>query len=365
MKFTVNSGALNEALQSLKVASGSVDPMLRVVLVEADDAGSLRLTATDTTLQITASISAQVEEPGRITIDLGDLSSATRNLPKSAGLKVSVSDGKLHAAANRSRFEFGVLDAANFPTWAKDCDLHDVAIPGDVLAKLLDSVSHAVATDDARPSLTGILLTNHGGETPLRAVATDGHRLAYFEAPGVEIQLPADGVTIPRRTAKEISRLAKGRGMVGLAITATTIRVDAQHEIILSKLIDGIYPDYQRVTALQHRSWAEVDRRSLLDGVQRAGAILDRSSGLKMTFHDTVELVGKREEALAVETIDVLNGERAEAVSLGLAPGYLLDALRAMTSDKIRVEYTNDQTPVKLSGPRDQDLHLILMTRRV
>jgi DNA polymerase-3 subunit beta len=367
MKATVGSIALNEALQILRAATGGGDPLLRAVLIEANGDGTLRFTATDTYLQITSRVTGQVATPGRTAVDLTDLSSAARHLPKEADAKIGLDDGRLVISADRTRFQFGVHDVDKFPGWRQETGGPDsTPVSGEILGRRIDAVLHAIAADDARPVLAGVLLTNHGGQTNLRVVATDGHRLALNEIPEIQIDLPESGIVIPRRTAREIVRLCQGRGLVGLSITPTTIRIDADHEILLSKLIEGSYPDYRAITAQQHGSAAAFDRKALMTSVQRVSAFLDRNAGIQIDIGtDEVGISARRDESEASETIQADPAEGAKAASIGLSPYYLLDALKSLTANRALIQYTSPSHPVTIIGTDGEDPKLILMTRRI
>ena len=367
MKIALDGATYTQALDAVRGAAGGAGPTMRTVLIEAEGDGRVHFTATDTLLQSTWSIDAQVERAGRICADLEDISPVAKHLPKGTDVELDVKDDFATVTAGRSRFRFGALDPSAFPTWETHASSAEpVALSADTIVRLFSGVMHAVAGDDGMDALRGILLTNHGGATPLRSVATDGHRFACCEAADLDLNLPADGIILPARAVREALRLTKGIGMIGMVADNRVVQFDGGPEILLSKLIDAKYPDYRRLLEAGYEHHFEVDRKVLLEAVNRVGAILTRQPILKLIIDDNgFHLRADRDQTTAVESVELARPDGFAPVELGLNARYMGDALKSMVSPIVRVHYSNPGAPVRLTGAADIGLTQIMMPARV
>ena len=367
MKLSLDGATYSQALDAVRGAAGGAGPTIRTVLIEAEADGRVHFTATDTLLQSTWSVDAQVDEAGRISADLEDISPVAKHLPKGTDVGIDVQGGFATVTAGRSQFRFGTLDPETFPAWDAQIGASEpVAVTSDAIYRMFGGVMHAVAGDDGMDALRGVLLTNHGGATPLRAVATDGHRFACCEVPDLELELPADGIILPARAAREALRLTKGVGMIGLAADARVVQMDGGPEILLSKLIDAKYPDYRRLLEQGYEHHIEVDRKMLIEALARVGAILTRQPILKLIVDaNGFHLRADRDQTTAVESVELARPDGFAPVELGLNARYLGDALKSMVSPIVRLHYSAPSAPVRLAGAADPGLTQIMMPARV
>ncbi|MEE8455168.1 MAG: DNA polymerase III subunit beta, partial [Limibaculum sp.] len=261
MKVTIERAAL---LKAMSRAQGVVErkntiPILANVLIEAtgdkggDKAGGqLSLRATDLDIEIIEEIQAVIEQPGAVTVSAHLLHEIVRKLPEGAQLAMSTDEatGRLDVVAGRSRFSLATLPREDFPVMASSEYSCSYSTPAPVLRRLFDKSKFAVSTEETRYYLNGVYLhvANEAGRPVLRAVATDGHRLARIDADLPAGAESAPGVIVPRKTVGELRRLLENdEAEITVSVSETKIRFSVDGLVLTSKVIDGAFPDYTRV----------------------------------------------------------------------------------------------------------------------
>lgn len=367
MKFSIDAQTFAKALNAVRGAAGGGAAGRAVLLdVRTEDGGTLAVTASDTTLQSTWSIGCTVGTPGRAVLDLNDLLTVAKSLPKKGDVLVEVGKAAIDLIAGSARFRFPVLPAETFLAWdGTVAGGVEATLAADAFSTMLSKVMHAVAGDDGNlDQLKGVLLAN--GPQGLRAVATDGHRLALCDMPQLQAALPAGGIIVPARAAREIVRLCQGIGMIGLTATKTALRIDGGPEMLLSKLIDAPYPDYERILQSDLPHALEVPRAEFLAAVERVGAILTRTPILRLTFDAKgFHLRADREQASALETVMGTDIPAEARLALGLNARYLADALKALSSPVVRLAYAAPDQLVALTGANDAGVRHVMMPARL
>src|SRR4051794_3312525 len=289
MKLTIERAALLKALGHVQsaVERRNTIPILSNVLLSAER-DRLTFSATDLDLEIIDEALAQVEQPGQITAPAHTLYEIVRKLPEGADVSLSFSgdDPRLTVQAGRSRFNLPVLPAGDFPVMSSDGLSGRVEIETSDLIRLIDKTRFAISTEETRYYLNGLYLhvVVEGGETRLRAVATDGHRLALAEMPAPEGAAGSPGVIIPRKTIQEIRRLLDDAGeTIEMQVSPQKVRFQFGLAALTSKVIDGSFPDYVRVIPRDNRKILRVDNALFAAAVDRVATIsAEKSRSVKM-----------------------------------------------------------------------------------
>jgi len=357
MKFSIQREVF---LQPLSQVVGVVErrqtlPVLANFLMIARD-GRLSVTGTDMEVELIGSVDADVSQEGEITVPARKLVDIVRALPDGSKIKFSVSDDKATMTAGRSRFTLATLPATEFPATDKVETLEDVALGEPALKKLLDKTSFAMANQDVRYYLNGLLMDFRGGK--LRTVATDGHRLAVCDH-DQDVSVSQDRqLIVPRKGVLELSRmLADTDGSVSLALGRNHVRLVKDGTVFTSKLIDGRFPDYEAVIPVGADRQILVDKELFIRALQRAailsnekyrGVRLEAASGsLKIVAHNP-----QHEEA--VEEIEAeMNFDQ---LAVGFNVTYLLDALMAIDTENVSLELKDANSSCLVSAP-DSDLN--------
>jgi DNA polymerase-3 subunit beta len=371
MKLTVERSALLKSLAHVQsvVERRNTIPILSNVLIEARD-GALHLMATDMDLTVVETVPASVADAGDTTAPAHTLYDIVRKLPEGAEIQLSTDGaGQLALRAGRSRFSLPTLPKDDFPVAAAAQFPHEFSLaPGEAQA-IIDRTAFAISTEETRYYLNGIYLHTPTQDDPkvLRAVATDGHRLARFEMP-----LPAGagampGVIVPRKAVAELRRLlAEGEGRVDVALSDTRIRFTLGPIVLTSKLIDGTFPDYQRVIPTGHDKVAVVDKKAFTEAVDRVATISsEKSRAVKVALKANVMTVSATspENGSASEELEV--DYQGPPLEIGFNARYLLDITQQIQGDGARIELADAASPTLVRDGADASALYVLMPMRV
>jgi DNA polymerase-3 subunit beta len=344
-------------------------PILQNVLL---DAGSLTITGTDFDMMGTAVVEGQAgTSQERITVPGHTLYDIVRKLPAGSTIDAVLKDkkGPLTIKCGRSRFSLQTLPAEDFPDFSVGDMSHHFSMAGAMLAKLIGRCEFAMGTDDNRHYLNGIYLhVVSGREGPmLRLVATDGHRLARIEVPAPEGAEGMPGVIVPSWFTAEMKRVAESAGDVDISLSPNKIRISNNRGIVLvSKLVDGDYPDYERVIPAGNSHTVVIERAELEKAVDRVLTIAEaKAHAIKLAFaDDRIEITHRNQNAdSAVEEIDApFDGEE---LTVGFNGRYLLDILGAAGGERIIARLGDPGAP-GIFLPEDDDRALfVCMPMRV
>lgn len=372
MKLAIERSGLLRSLSHVQnvVERRTTIPILSNVMLRAEGE-TLHLTATDMDLSMAASEPARVEDAGATTVAAHTLFEIVRKLPDGAEviLDQPADASELSLRAARSMFTLPALPADEFP--AMDLDELDVrfAMPAADLRRLVDKTRFAISTEETRYYLNGIHIhaSGSGATAMLRAVATDGHRLAKIELglPDGADAIPA--IIVPRKTVAEIRKLAEGvDGDIRIAVSPTRIQFVLERTVLVSRLIDGTFPDYERVIPVGNEKTALLDSKAFAAAVDRVSTIsTERARAVKLRFDDgrvTASAVsneaGRAEEELDAEYT-------SEALEIGFNSRYILDMLAEVEGDAVRMEMANPASPTLVVDPTDSAIVYVLMPMRV
>ena len=316
-------------------------PILSNVLLRARD-GRLTLKATDLDLEVTEDVAAAVEVEGSTTVPAHMLYDIVRKLPDGSEVRLAEEGGTMQLSAGRSQFKLQVLPETDFPDLTAGEFAHAFKIAPDAMKALIDRTQFAISTEETRYYLNGIYLhaVDGDGGAKLRAVATDGHRLAQAEVDAPEGTAGMPSVIVPRKTVGELQKLLdNAEGEVGVEVSEAKIRItltDGSGEVVLtSKLIDGTFPDYNRVIPTGNEKQLRLDRETFARAVDRVSTIAsDRGRAVKMSMDDgqLTLSVNNPDSGFAEEELPV--GYEADKLDIGFNSRYLLDITGQLTADE-------------------------------
>ncbi|MBI1366088.1 MAG: DNA polymerase III subunit beta [Alphaproteobacteria bacterium] len=372
MRVTIERSALVKALGHVQsvVERRNTIPILSNVLLQAEG-GALTLTATDLDMEISESAPADVAVKGASTASALMLHDIVRKLPEGAQIRLQLvqEEGRLQITAGRYEGSLAALPDEDFPTLASD-DL-DVrfAVPADDLRRLFAKTRFAMSQEETRYYLNGVYLHafTEGGAKLLRAAATDGHRLARLDAP-----LPAGaeampGVIVPRKAVGELARLLEdAEETVEIAVSQTKIRFGLGAGHLTSKLIDGSFPDYERVIPKANPNILRVDNKDFSAAVDRVSTVsADRTRSIKLALEaDRLRLMVNNPEAgSAVEELSV--DYSGEPMEIGFNARYLLDVASQIDGESATLRLADPSSPTVVVDEEDERALYVLMPLRV
>ncbi|MDQ2861020.1 MAG: DNA polymerase III subunit beta [Pseudomonadota bacterium] len=377
MKLTIERAALLKALGHVQnvVERRNTIPILSNVLISTRDAG-LAFSATDLDMEITDETEAQIESSGQITAPAHTLYEIVRKLPEGADVSLSFTgdDPRLQVQAGRYKVNLPVLPAGDFPVMSSDGLSAPVTIATADLIRLIDKTRFAISTEETRYYLTGIYLHTvvEDGRAVLRAVATDGHRLALADMPAPEGSAGTPGVIVPRKTIQEARRLMDDAGeTITLQISPQKVRFDFGRAALTSKVIDGSFPDYTRVIPRENHRMMSVDNALFAAAVDRVATISsEKSRSVKLAAEagKVVLTVRNMETGQAVEELEIdYDGEPFE---IGFNARYLMDVTAQIGGETADFRFADRAAsatmldPVLVLDPTDAGVQYVLMPLR-
>ena len=376
MKITIERAALLRSLGHVQsvVERRNTIPILSNVLLKAEN-GELALTATDMDLEIVETVPAEVTQAGSTTAPAHTLYDIVRKLPDGSQVELDSSgdNGLLTLRSGRSNFKLGCLPTEDFPQMSGGDLAHRFSLSAADLRMLVDRTRFAISTEETRYYLNGIYLhatRSRAGETEvpvLRAVATDGHRLARVEIPLPEGAGSIPGVIVPRKTVMEIRKLideAADRIEVGLSETKVRFGFDAV--TVTSKLIDGTFPDYERVIPTGNDKVLEVDSKVFASAVDRVATIsTEKSRAVKLSIDrgNLVLSATSPEAGSATEELEV--SYDSSPLEIGFNSRYLLDITQQIEGDGARFTMADAASPTIVRDVADPSALYVLMPMRV
>jgi len=367
MKATIERATLLKSLGHVQsvVERRNTIPILSNVLMEAREDGSLRLMATDLDLQVDESIEANVAQPGATTVSAHTFFDIVRKLPEGSQVELTAADGKMQVVAGRARFNLSTLPRDDFPVIAEGELPTRFELPAATLRQIIDKTRFAISSEETRYYLMGIFL--HVADDQLKAAATDGHRLARIT---VEKPDGADGmpdVIVPRKCVAELRKLLdEVEGTVEVSLSPTKVRFVLGHAVLTSKLIDGTFPDYNRVIPTANDKLLKLDPKSFAQGVDRVATIAsEKTRAVKMSVdRDRVTLsVTSPENGVATEEVPADYG--ADGLEIGFNARYLLDILGEIDGDTVEVHLADSAAPTLLRENDRANALYVLMPMRV
>jgi DNA polymerase III subunit beta len=372
MKLRIERAALLKSLQHMQsvVERRNTIPILSNVLLDATP-GRLALTATDLDLWMVEHVTAVVDQPGGTTVPAQTLYDIVRKLPDGAEVELATeTDGRLLVRAGRSRFHLPSLDREDFPLMPEGDLPHKFSLGSADLRRLIEKTRFAISTEETRYYLTGIYFhaaKADGGATTLRAVATDGHRLARIESalPKGAAQMP--GVIVPRKVVTEMYRLIEGQDAeIALSLSESKIRVEFDGAVLTSKLIDGTFPDYQRVIPSGNDKILEVDAKAFSSAIDRVSTVsTEKSRAVKVALSKGKAVLSASSAENASATEELAVGYDSTDLEIGFNARYLIEILGEIDGESAEFVFADAVSPTIVRDATDQGALYVLMPMRV
>ncbi|MCB1532869.1 MAG: DNA polymerase III subunit beta [Alphaproteobacteria bacterium] len=371
MKLSIERADLLRSLNHVQsvVERRNTIPILANVLMKADD-GMLSLATTDMDLEINESVAANVSSSGTTTAPAHTLHDIVRKLPDGADveLELNAEGTQMTVRSGRSQFKLSCLPTADFPEIGAGDLPTQLAIPAADLRALIDRTKFAMSTEETRYYLNGIYLheAENEGVAVLRAVATDGHRLARFEMPLPEGASGMPGVIIPRKAIGELRKLVdEAADAIQITLSESKIRFAFDHIVLTSKLIDGTFPDYQRVIPEGNDKIVEIDPKVFSSAIDRVSTISDgKSRAVKIALNGKQMTLSasSAESGSATEEVEV-NGDTD--IEIGFNAKYLLDITSQIEGEGCRLTLADAASPTIIQDNSDPSALYVLMPLRV
>ncbi|MBW8459205.1 MAG: DNA polymerase III subunit beta [Thiobacillus sp.] len=360
----------NALLAALTAVVGVVErrhtlPILSNFLLEKKG-GRLTVLATDLELQVSTQLeTTDAGEDFAITIAARKLFDIVRALPDDAKLKLDTKDSQVVVSAGKSRFTLQTLPAADFPRVETGAGLGEaVRLPQKNLKRLLQLVQFAMASQDIRYYLNGMLLVLDGKQ--LRVVATDGHRLSYAETQ-LETEAEAREIIIPRKTVIELSKLLSDvEDPVELRIGANQVTITLPSTELVTKVVDGKFPDYHRVIPASQPRHLKANRQSVIQALQRAAILSnEKFRGVRLVMSEnTLGIVcNNNEQEEAADEIEVRYD--GDPLDVGFNVTYLLDGLGALSSEEITLSLGDANSSMLLTSEGEPGFKYVVMPMRI
>lgn len=366
MKLTMDRESL---LQPLQQVIGVVErrqtlPVLGNILMVGDD-NDLQLTATDLEVEIRANASVEIKEGGEVTLPARKLIDIVKALPEQAVVNLSISDSKARIRSGKSRFTLTTLPAADFPVVEQirgDCKFN---ISQNKLKELIERTQFCMAQQDVRYYLNGLMLEISAKR--LRAVATDGHRLAMCDM-DIDVKI-ADTrqVIVPRKAVQELARLlGDTEEPAGVEIGTNHIRIKVADVTFTSKLVDGNFPDYERVVPKGGDKFVIADRELLRQALSRTSILSnEKYRGIRLNLdEDSLKIQAHNpEQEEADEELEV--EYKGSALEIGFNVTYLLDVLGSVRSELIEIVLHDSNSSCLIHQPGTKQYRYVVMPMRL
>ncbi|APG62428.1 DNA polymerase III subunit beta [Sphingorhabdus lutea] len=372
MKATVERATLMKSLGHVQsvVERRNTIPILSNVLIETSENGEIKLTATDLDLQIVESFAANnVETAGSITVPAHTLFDIVRKLPDGSEVQLNAADGRMAVNAGRARFSLQTLPRDDFPKIAEGDLPTSFEMPSSTLMEIIEKTRFAISSDETRYYLNGIFMhVSDDAEPTLKAAATDGHRLARYTLARPAGAEGMPDVIIPKKCVTEIHKLLgeAGDNMVRVDLSASKIRFTFAASVLTSKLIDGTFPDYNRVIPTGNDKLLTINPKAFFQGVDRVATIAtERTRAVKMALE---------QDKITLSVTSPENGTAAEEVSgtysndefeIGFNANYLKDILNEIESDTVELHLADASAPTLIREHDKSPSLYVLMPMRV
>ena len=365
MKFTTAREALLKPLQAVigVVERRQTMPILSNVLIIAKG-GQLAVTATDLEVELVAQVEVEAELDGEITVSGRKLLDICKALPEGSDVSINLSGEKLSVKGGRSKFNLATLPAAEFPVVEDIKAGQVITVSQAVLGRLIEKTHFSMAQQDVRYYLNGMLLETGGNH--LRAVATDGHRLALCQAELAGDKLDEQQVIVPRKGVLELQRLLSGDGDLNIELGSNHIRIQLDGIRFTSKLIDGRFPEYDRVIPKESSNELKADRMEFKNALQRTAILSnEKYRGIRLVIRDSGVVLQahnpEQEEAEEELTVEY----SGEDIEIGFNVNYLLDALSAVEGDGVTLSVQDSNSSCLIRQPGNEDCTFVVMPMRL
>jgi DNA polymerase III subunit beta len=347
MKFTITRDNLQQGLAAVaaSIPTRTTLPVLSNILVEARD-GMVRMSGTDLDIAVSVEVPAEIEEPGAITVPAKKFQELARELPEHPAHVVTKAD-RLELMCGRATFRLNGMAKEEFPTFPSVDFSRSWRAAGETLHRMIRHTTFAVSTEESRPILNGVLwqLSDH----EMRMVATNGHRLARIGVQAQSATAPKADLIVPPKALAQVERLFAAEEEIEVARSENHLGFRAGGKEVYTRLIEGPYPNYEQVIPKDNDKNAIVDRSAFVQALRRMAVVAsDQTHRVRLSF-------GGPQVRFSVETPDLGEAQEeleiqydGEPLEIGFNAGYLLEVLRYMPTDEVRLTFKASERAVTL-----------------
>ncbi|MDH5764458.1 MAG: DNA polymerase III subunit beta [Gammaproteobacteria bacterium] len=366
MKFQIQRDNLLNSLQQIigAVEKRQTMPALSNVLIKTTS-NSLSLTATDLEIEFVTFLDMVIDQPGEITVPARKLLDICKSLPAESMIDITIKDDKAMIQSGRSRFSLVTLPASDYPSLDEISTTSEFEVSQNTLKDIIDKTSFAMAQQDVRYYLNGLML--EVSSNILRAVATDGHRLAYCEKQ-TEFEL-ADikQVILPRKGVIELARLlGNSDEMVKIFLSNNHLRVQLNNIRFTSKLIDGRFPDYNRVIPDDGKCIMTADRDGFKQALIRASILSnEKYRGIRLILESNLIRLEAHNPDQEEADVDLEVDYKGDSLEIGFNVNYMIDALNATNSSAVQLTLRDSNSSCLLTYPDQPDCKYVIMPMRL
>lgn len=346
MEFSISKEALSSGIQLVQnaVSQKSSLPILSNVLMEAEGK-ILRLTATDLDIGICATIPVDIRTAGTITVPARKFFDIVRSLPDGSQIDMKMKRNNfITLASGRAQFKVIGLPKEEFPELPRFQDKDAIKIEQPVLKEMISLTDFAISRDDSRYVLNGTLFVIKGESITL--VSTDGRRLAAYKRKLGKRTLVDREVIVPTKTVQEVKRMLQEEGEVEIKFSDTQVMFSFKDCFILSRLIEGEYPNYKKVIPEESKSKVAVIREDFLQAARRADIFTDQESmAVKLTVSPKKMVISKNTPYLGEAKEELKATYTGEEMQIGFNPKYLIDVLKNLEEEEVSFELQGTNKP--------------------
>ncbi len=366
MKFTTEKSEIVEALQmgAAIAERRQTIPILANLRIIAKD-GKVEITATDLEIQIkTVTEVKKVIEEGEITVSARKMSELCRSLPEKESLEFDLNNGKLTVSSKNFHADFATISALDFPELDINEETNSLSIPSSALRRLLNKTAFCMASQDVRYYLNGLLIEYKGKE--INAVATDGHRLALATTP-LEKSIEGERQILPRKAVLELTKILKQEDKeIKVAFGNSSLNIQDENLDFSTKLIDGKFPDYEKVLPSGEPSLLEVSKERLQSALSRASVLSnEKYRGVRFELEkNSLKLTANNPEKESAEELLQVNYDGGP-IEIGFNIGYLLDVLGAIEAENIELNFYGEESSCLIREPGNKAEVYVIMPMRL
>ena len=366
MKFTTEKTQIVDSLQNAAAVAERRQTIpilanLRLKIVE----GKLEVTATDLEIQIkTYSDLIEIQEEGETTVSARKMSELCRSLPEGENVNFSLSNGKLTVSASNFHADFATISSDDFPEIEINEEQTPVTLESGILKRILSKTSFSMASQDVRYYLNGMLLETDGSR--INGVATDGHRLAFSSAKSSS-EAPEARNILPRKAVLELSKILRLKNEdIKITFGNSSFSIQDENLDFSTKLIDGKFPDYEKVLPSGEPSSLEVSKEKLQSALSRASVLSNekyRGVRFELSNNNLKLTANNPEKELAEELLEV--NYAGSPMEIGFNIGYLLDVLATIESETVEINFYGEESSCLIREPGNKLEAYVIMPMRL
>ena len=368
MEFQISTDELKKALSRAQgvVERKATMPILSHVLLQAKPQ-QLSVTAFDLDVGLTSDLPAQVSSEGAVTLSAKHLLDIVQNLPEAQVSFVKQSNNHVEINSGSANYRLVGLSDSEFPKLPAKESASWVSIPALNLLEMIRRTAFAISSDETRYNLNGVFFEPKE-DSKVRMVATDGHRLALIERELGAKLASASGAILPRKGLLELRKLLDEapEADVQLAFVDNLFLFKRADLSMLMRLVDGQFPDYQRVIPKQHARQLSLPRLRFAEGLKRIALLSsEKSNAVRLTFSENLLRISAQNPDLGEARDDIAVAHKGEELNIGFNARYLLDVLGALSSDEVRLSLGDEHSPALIQAPDDESYTAVVMPMRV